>query len=68
MGFLPGASDTLPDPGSWALISIRQRDFWKAAGNFDPLPCWTRVDIPVVNGKWVLPSGGRWMCPVLVSR
>lgn len=48
MGFLPGVSDMLARPSSWSIINIRQRDFWKAVGNFDPLPHWAQVDIAVL--------------------
>ncbi len=48
MGFLPGISDLLAYPTSWSLIYLRDRTFWQAIGNFDPLPFWDDVTIPAL--------------------
>jgi dienelactone hydrolase len=47
-GVLPGMSSILAYPASWSLIKIRQREFWSAIGNFDPLPYWQRVSVPTL--------------------
>ena len=47
-GVLPGLSDILAYPAAWSLIRIRQRDFWSAVGNFDPIPFWQRVSVPTL--------------------
>jgi dienelactone hydrolase len=47
-GVLPGLSDVLAYPAAWSLIRIRQKDFWSAVGNFDPLPYWQRVSAPTL--------------------
>ena len=48
LGVLPGLSFVLAYPASWSLIYIRQRGFWSAIGNFDPLPYWQRVSVPTL--------------------
>ncbi len=48
LGFLPGVSDLLARASSWSLVTFRQRDFWQAVGDFDPLPHWARADVPVL--------------------
>ena len=48
LGVLPGLADALAYPASWSIIHIRQRAFWKAVGNFDPLPCWRRIAVPAL--------------------
>jgi dienelactone hydrolase len=47
-GVLPGLSDILAYPAAWSLIRIRQKDFWSAVGNFDPVTYWQRVSIPTL--------------------
>lgn len=48
IGFLPGVSDLIAPISSWAIIHVAQKEFWAAVGNFDPLPYWAKVDIPVL--------------------
>ena len=52
-GILPGLSDLLAYPASWSIIMVRQRGFWDAIGNFDPVPYWQRlvVDSLVLYGE-----------------
>jgi dienelactone hydrolase len=45
LGILPGLSDLLAYPASWSIIKVRQRGFWDAVGNFDPIPYWQRVSV-----------------------
>lgn len=45
LGVLPGFSDLLAYPAAWSLIELRQKAFWDAVGNFDPLPYWRDVDV-----------------------
>ena len=33
-------------PAAWSLIRIRQKTFWSAIGNFDPIPYWQRTSVP----------------------
>ena len=53
LGILPGLSDLLAYPASWSIIKVRQRGFWDAIGNFDPVPYWQRlvVDSLVLYGE-----------------
>lgn len=48
MGFLPGLSHGLAHVTSAVHRSVVSRDFWSAVGNFDPLPCWRKVDVPAL--------------------
>jgi len=48
LGVLPGLADLLAYPSAWSIIRLRQRSFWKAVGNFDPLPYWRRVEVPAL--------------------
>lgn len=48
MGFLPGISNLISYPSTFVLREITQKDFWDAVGNFDPLPYWREVDVPVL--------------------
>jgi pimeloyl-ACP methyl ester carboxylesterase len=48
LGLLPGIADALAYPSAWSIIRLRQREFWRAIGNFDPLPHWRRVDVPAL--------------------
>lgn len=45
MGVLPGLSDLLAYPAAWSLIELRQKAFWSAIGNFDPVPYWQRLSV-----------------------
>ena len=40
LGIVPGISDLLAYPASWSITILRQREFWDAVGNFDPVPYW----------------------------
>lgn len=53
LGFLPRVADLLAYPAAWSLIELRQKDFWDAVGNFDPLPYWRdlSVDALVLYGE-----------------
>lgn len=46
LGILPGFSDLLAYPSAWSIIYARQKGFWDAIGNFDPIPFWERLTIP----------------------
>lgn len=48
MGFLPGVSDVLARASAWSITSVRQSEFWDAVGDFDPLPYWAEVEVPVL--------------------
>ena len=52
-GILPGLSDLLAYPSAWSIIMARQRGFWEAVGNFDPVPYWQElaVDSLVLYGE-----------------
>ncbi len=45
LGVLPGVSDLLAYPASWSITKVRQRGFWDAIGNFDPVPYWQRLSV-----------------------
>jgi dienelactone hydrolase len=45
LGILPGLSDLLAYPASWSITKVRQRRFWDAVGNFDPVPYWQRLSV-----------------------
>ena len=45
LGILSGLSDLLAYPSSWSIIMARQRGFWRAIGNFDPVPYWRRIAV-----------------------
>jgi dienelactone hydrolase len=47
LGVLPGLAHVLAYPGAWSIIYVRQKAHWDAVGNFDPLPYWQRLDVPV---------------------
>lgn len=48
LGVLPGLSNLLAYPAAWSLIQWRQKTFWDAIGNFDPLPYWEAMDVPAL--------------------
>jgi dienelactone hydrolase len=47
IGLLPGLSDVLARPAAWS-VRQRQRSFWEAVGNFDPLPYWRVLSVPAL--------------------
>ncbi len=48
MGLLPGVSNLVAYPAAWSIREVRQKEFWDAVGNFDPLPYWRAVDVPAL--------------------
>jgi dienelactone hydrolase len=48
MGFLPGVSYALALASSSYLRNVRMRDFYAAVGDYDPLPLWDAVSVPVL--------------------
>lgn len=48
MGLLPGISNLVAYPAAWSIREVRQKEFWDAVGNFDPLPYWQAVDVPAL--------------------
>jgi dipeptidyl aminopeptidase/acylaminoacyl peptidase len=48
MGVLPGISRVLAHASAFTLRAWRQEEFWSAVGNFDPLPYWTKLDVPAL--------------------
>jgi dienelactone hydrolase len=46
MGFLPGISNLITYPSVFTIRKIRQKAFWDANGDFDPLPYWRELAIP----------------------
>ena len=48
MGFLPGVSNLLSYASTFILENITIKDWWNVVGNFDPLPYWRKVNIPVL--------------------
>lgn len=53
LGIIPGVSDLLAYATTWSITKVRQRKFWDAIGNFDPVPYWQRlaVDSLVLYGE-----------------
>jgi len=45
LGVLPVLSDLLAYPASWSITKGRQKGFWDAIGNFDPVPYWQRLSV-----------------------
>lgn len=45
LGVIPGVSDLLAYPATWSITKVRQREFWEAIGNFDPVPYWQRLSV-----------------------
>lgn len=45
MGLLPGISNLAAYPAAWSLIEIRQKEFWSAVGQYDPLPYWQELSV-----------------------
>jgi len=48
MGFLPGVADLLAYPSVWSITAVRQKTFWDAAGDYDPLPYWRELSVPAL--------------------
>lgn len=48
MGFLPGVSNLIAYPSTFVLRNVTQKDFWSAVGNYDPVPYWRKVEVPVL--------------------
>lgn len=53
LGLLPGVSNLVAYPSAWYIREVRQKQFWQAVGNYDPLPDWQAVTVPalVVYGE-----------------
>lgn len=45
VGILPGIADILARISAWSIINLRQKSFWDAIGNFDPVPYWQRLSV-----------------------
>ena len=45
MGLVPGLSNVVAYPSTFVLRNITKRDFWKAIGDFDPIPYWERLSV-----------------------
>ena len=48
MGLLPGISNLLTYPSAWSITEIRQKEFWDAVGDYDPLPYWRELEVPAL--------------------
>ena len=48
IGFLPIVADLLAYPSAWSIREVRQKTFWQAIGDFDPLPYWEELDVPAL--------------------
>lgn len=48
LGMLPGVSDAVAYASSLWVRKLAQPRFWDAVGDFDPLPYWRRVEVPVL--------------------
>ena len=48
IGFLPIVADLLAYPSAWSIREVRQKTFWHAIGDFDPLPYWEELDVPAL--------------------
>jgi len=48
MGMLPGISNLISHASSYILENITNKEWYKVVGNFDPLPYWRTVNIPVL--------------------
>lgn len=48
MGFLPGFSNLIAILSTYEIRNSRQKEFWQAVGNFDPLPYWQKINIPAI--------------------
>ena len=45
MGLLPGISDLLAYPAAWSIREVRQKEFWSAIGDYDPMPYWRDLSV-----------------------
>jgi pimeloyl-ACP methyl ester carboxylesterase len=48
LGVLPGISGILAGPATFISRNWLQRDFWSAVGDFDPLPYWSKLELPAL--------------------
>jgi dienelactone hydrolase len=48
MGLLPGISNLVTYPSAWSITQVRQKDFWDAVGDYDPLPYWRKLQVPAL--------------------
>jgi len=48
MGFLPGISNVIAMMSTTYIRHVAQADFWDRVDNFDPIPFWEQVDVPVL--------------------
>ena len=48
LGVLPGISGILAGPVTFISRNWLQRDFWSAVGDFDPLPYWSKLELPAL--------------------
>jgi dienelactone hydrolase len=48
MGFLPGVSNAIARVSRVYITRVAQREFWRANGDFDPLPYWRQLEIPAL--------------------
>jgi uncharacterized protein len=48
MGFLPGISNGIASLSSLYIRKVAQKEFWDQIGNYDPLPYYAQLDIPVL--------------------
>ena len=48
MGLPAGLADLLAYPAAWSLRAVRQKAFWDAVGDFDPLPYWRGLELPAL--------------------
>jgi len=47
-GFLPGVSNLISYVNIFVFEKIAGKEWWDAVGNFDPLPYWRKVNIPLL--------------------
>lgn len=48
MGVLPGFSNVISRLSSLYIRTIKQKEFWNAIGNYDPIPYWKKVNAPAL--------------------
>ena len=48
MGVLPGISNLISYASTFVLYNITAKDWYATVGNFNPLPYWRKVSIPVL--------------------
>lgn len=49
MGFLPGISNLVSRLSTAYIMKVSQKEFWRAAGEFNPLPYWQQVSVPALT-------------------